>query len=102
MDFILQPKDAEYMAEDGIMVISYEQVDYGFKLRVFMLSICAEIEALEKRVNGAGVDVYGIDTDTTATAVRITYDAATLANITVKSRPQHIFIKHDYLSPLTI
>ncbi|KAG8741725.1 subtilisin-like serine protease [Ceratobasidium sp. 414] len=60
LDFIRQSKDVEYIVEDGIMTIEYEQ---GDESAVFVERSEAPVaEGLDKRANGAGVDVYGIDT----------------------------------------
>ncbi|QRV89207.1 cuticle-degrading protease [Ceratobasidium sp. AG-Ba] len=59
LDFIRQSKDVEYIVEDGIMTIEYEQGD-----EAAALSERSEpsVESFDKRANGSGVDVYGIDT----------------------------------------
>ncbi|KAH7327598.1 peptidase S8/S53 domain-containing protein [Rhizoctonia solani] len=59
LDFIRQSSDIEYIVEDGIMTIDYEQ---GDETAAFVAREAPAIEGLEKRANGAGVDVYGIDT----------------------------------------
>ncbi|KAG8714143.1 subtilisin-like serine protease [Ceratobasidium sp. 395] len=60
LDFIRQSKDVEYILEDGIMTIEYEQ---GDEPAAFVERSEAPVaESLDKRANGAGVDVYGIDT----------------------------------------
>ncbi|KAG9082592.1 subtilisin-like serine protease, partial [Ceratobasidium sp. 392] len=61
LDFIRQSKDVEYIVEDGIMTIEYEQGDESAALAE--RSEALAVEGLGKRAsNGAGVDVYGIDT----------------------------------------
>ncbi|KAG8685417.1 subtilisin-like serine protease, partial [Ceratobasidium sp. 423] len=59
LDFIRQSSDVEYIFEDGIMSIDYEQ---GDETAAFVAREAPAVEGLEKRANGAGVDVYGIDT----------------------------------------
>ncbi|KAJ1307126.1 hypothetical protein OPQ81_001244 [Rhizoctonia solani] len=61
LDFIRQSSDVEYILEDGIMTIDYEQGDEAAAF-VAREAPAAQVEGLEKRANGAGVDVYGIDT----------------------------------------
>ncbi|KAG8770339.1 subtilisin-like serine protease [Ceratobasidium sp. 428] len=58
LDFIRQSKDIEYIVEDGIMTIDYEQGDETAALA----ARSEATEVFDKRANGAGVDVYGIDT----------------------------------------
>ncbi|GAB1525624.1 hypothetical protein RhiTH_008787 [Rhizoctonia solani] len=58
LDFIRQSSDIEYIVEDGIMTIDYEE---GDEAADFVARDIPAVEGLEKRANGAGVDVYGID-----------------------------------------
>ncbi|QRV89205.1 proteinase R [Ceratobasidium sp. AG-Ba] len=60
LDFIRQSKDVEYIVEDGIVTIDYEQGDEAAALAE--RSEVPATETFDKRANGAGVDVYGIDT----------------------------------------
>ncbi|KAG8714318.1 subtilisin-like serine protease [Ceratobasidium sp. 394] len=60
LDFIRQSKDVEYIVEDGIMTIEYEQGDES--AAYVERSEAPVAGGLDKRANGAGVDVYGIDT----------------------------------------
>ncbi|QRW19932.1 proteinase R [Rhizoctonia solani] len=83
LDFIRQSSDIEYIVEDGIMTIDYEE---GDEAADFVARDIPAVEGLEKRANGAGVDVYGIDAyanqdDTAGTAVGASYGVATSANI---------------------
>ncbi|ELU36849.1 peptidase inhibitor i9 domain-containing protein [Rhizoctonia solani AG-1 IA] len=59
LDLIRQSSDVEYIVEDGIMSIEYEE---GDEASAFVARGAPAAEGLEKRANGAGVDVYGIDT----------------------------------------
>ncbi|CAE6526155.1 unnamed protein product [Rhizoctonia solani] len=59
LDFVRQSSEVEYILEDGIMTIDYEQ---GDETTAFVAREAPAVEGLEKRANGAGVDVYGIDT----------------------------------------
>ncbi|QRV74448.1 proteinase R [Ceratobasidium sp. AG-Ba] len=59
LDFVRQSKDVEYIVEDGIMSIDYEEGDESTALAARSE---APVESFDKRANGAGVDVYGIDT----------------------------------------
>ncbi|KAG9080127.1 subtilisin-like serine protease [Ceratobasidium sp. 370] len=60
LDFIRQSKDIEFIEEDGIATIEYEQ---GDESAAFVeRSEAPVVEGLAKRANGAGVIVYGIDT----------------------------------------
>ncbi|KAF8751824.1 dihydroorotate dehydrogenase family Type 2 subfamily [Rhizoctonia solani] len=59
LDFIRQSSDVEYIVEDGIMTIDYEQ---GDETAAVVAREAPAVEGLDKRANGAGVDVYGIDT----------------------------------------
>ncbi|KAG8709061.1 subtilisin-like serine protease [Ceratobasidium sp. 395] len=58
LDFIRQSKDIEYIVEDGIMTIDYEQGDEAAALAARSEST----EVFDKRAGGAGVTIYGIDT----------------------------------------
>ncbi|KAJ1307071.1 hypothetical protein OPQ81_008050 [Rhizoctonia solani] len=64
LDFIRQSSDVEYILEDGIMTIDYEIHWQGDEAAAFVAreAPAAQVEGLEKRANGVGVDVYGIDT----------------------------------------
>ncbi|QRV89222.1 proteinase R [Ceratobasidium sp. AG-Ba] len=59
LDFVRQSKDVEYIVEDGIMSIDYEEGDESAAVAARSE---APVAAFDKRANGAGVDVYGIDT----------------------------------------
>ncbi|KAG8696485.1 subtilisin-like serine protease [Ceratobasidium sp. 394] len=60
LDFIRQSKDIEFIEEDGIATIEYEQGDES--AAVVERTEAPVVEELAKRANGAGVVVYGIDT----------------------------------------
>ncbi|KAG8721034.1 subtilisin-like serine protease [Ceratobasidium sp. 395] len=59
LDFVRQSKDVEFIEEDGIVTIDYEQGDAS---AVIERSEAPVVEKLDKRANGSGVVVYGIDT----------------------------------------
>ncbi|KAG8728650.1 subtilisin-like serine protease [Ceratobasidium sp. 428] len=59
LDFVRQSKDVEFIEEDGIVTIDYEQGDAP---AVVERSEAPVVEKLDKRANGSGVVVYGIDT----------------------------------------
>ncbi|KAG8723507.1 subtilisin-like serine protease [Ceratobasidium sp. 395] len=59
LDFVRQSKDVEFIEEDGIVTIDYEQGDAS---AVVARSEAPVVEQLNKRANGEGVDVYGVDT----------------------------------------
>ncbi|KAF8708105.1 peptidase, partial [Rhizoctonia solani] len=58
LDFVRQSNDVEYILEDGIFTIQYETPENLGESRPANESI----GQLSKRANGAGVDVYSIDT----------------------------------------
>jgi len=60
LDYIRQSKDVEYILEDGIMTIDYEAGDESAAL--LEREAAPAVASFDKRANGAGVDVYGIDT----------------------------------------
>ncbi|KAF8597653.1 subtilisin-like protein [Ceratobasidium sp. AG-I] len=60
LDYVRQSKDVEYIIEDGIFTIQYEQGDEAEALK--RANAEAESQPLTKRANGSGVVVYGIDT----------------------------------------
>ncbi|KAG8728722.1 subtilisin-like serine protease [Ceratobasidium sp. 428] len=59
LDFVRQSKDIEFIEEDGIVTIDYERGDAS---AVVERSEAPVVEKLNKRANGEGVDVYGVDT----------------------------------------
>ncbi|KAF8597650.1 subtilisin-like protein [Ceratobasidium sp. AG-I] len=59
LDYVRQSKDVEYIHEDGIATIQFEQGDEAEALK--RSSVAKEPQPLAKRANGAGVVVYGID-----------------------------------------
>ncbi|KAG8737114.1 subtilisin-like serine protease [Ceratobasidium sp. 414] len=60
LDFIRQSKDIEFIEEDGVATLEYEQ---GDESAAFVeRSKAPVVEGLAKRGDGADVDVYGIDT----------------------------------------
>lgn len=61
LDYIRQSKDVEYILEDGVMTIDYEAGDEAAAL-LEREAAPEPASELDKRANGAGVDVYGIDT----------------------------------------
>ncbi|CUA73345.1 Aqualysin-1 [Rhizoctonia solani] len=64
LDYVRQSKDVEYILEDGIFTIQYEQGDEAAALKRMAEEAETAVvpEKLSKRANGSGVVVYGIDT----------------------------------------
>ncbi|GAB1525269.1 hypothetical protein RhiTH_008427 [Rhizoctonia solani] len=64
LDYVRQSKDVEYILEDGIFTIQYEQGDEAEALKRMAAEAETAVvpEKLSKRANGSGVVVYGIDT----------------------------------------
>ncbi|KAG8714321.1 subtilisin-like serine protease [Ceratobasidium sp. 394] len=60
LDFIRQSKDIEFIEEDGIATIEYEQGDES--AAAVERTEAPVVEGLAKRANGSGAIVYGIDT----------------------------------------